>query len=221
MTQTDVTFCHNALKCLITKGLFCHSVSGRRLMAHVLPGMINSTSMPILDNPKYEVFAQEYFKTRNATQSACRAGFSEKSAHVQGSKLSHHRLIVARVKEIGERVSDNVVADLSITKEWVLVRLTRLYDIAETKQQVTPATRCLELIGKEIGMFQDVIPRELFTVMMSLMGAAVARHVQDATALEHIMQDWERINTAEPRQLKAGMVAEDRQSISPSDTGVA
>ncbi len=166
--------------------------------------------MPALVNPLHESFAQHYASSGKITQAALNAGYSEKTAHVSGSRTLKRDDVRERVKELREGVSRDVVVDMGLTKEWVLTRLQRLYGIAETKQQVTPATRCLELIGKEIGMFQDVIPRELFTVMMSLMGAAVARHVQDAGALERIMQDWERINTAEPRQLKAGMVAEDR-----------
>jgi hypothetical protein len=108
--------------------------------------------------------------------------------------------------------------DSALSKEWVLSELK--FVVVSNRGKAT-SVRPLELIGKEIGMFQDVIPRELFTVMMSLMGAAVARHVSDASALELIMQDWERINTAEPRQLKAGMVAEERHSSDPTNPDVA
>jgi hypothetical protein len=55
-------------------------------------------------------------------------------------------------------------------------------------------------------MFQDVIPREMFNLMMAAMGAAVSRYVMDASVLEQIIGEWERISIAEPRQLKAGMI---------------
>ena len=81
-----------------------------------------------------------------------------------------------------------------------------LEQIAEKKQQVSAATRCVELIGKELGMFQDVIPREVFHCMMAMMGQVVASLVSDAATLEQIIAGWERISLAEPRQIKAGML---------------
>ena len=55
-------------------------------------------------------------------------------------------------------------------------------------------------------MFQDVISREMFNLMMAAMGQTVTRFVQDASTLEQIVGEWERISIAEPRQLRAGIL---------------
>jgi len=153
-----------------------------------------------------EIFCQRKAKGDNNSQAAREAGYSERNPAVAANKLLQRQDIKERITELRERVSEHVVHEMKLSKDWVLTELQTLYTIAKRKEQVTPATRCLELVGKELGMFQDVIPREIFTLMMSLMGTSVSKHVTDSAVLERIVADWEIISVAEPKQLKSGMI---------------
>lgn len=176
-------------------------------------------AMAMLRNPKWEVYAQQRAKGFNKSQSARYAGYSEKSAAVQANHIEKNESVKQRIKELHDRVSERVVIEASLTKEWVLTELQDLYMMAKNKQLITPANRSLELIGKELGMFQDVVPREIFNLMMAAMGVAVTRYVTDPGVLERIIADWEQISIAEPRQLKSGMVpgAQSSKASDPSD----
>lgn len=55
--------------------------------------------MPELSNAKYEAFAQEYIIDFNGAQAAIRAGYSEKTARTQASKL-------LTIPDISERVAE-------------------------------------------------------------------------------------------------------------------
>ena len=172
--------------------------------------------MGLLVNAKHEVFAQEVAKGIDQAQAARNAGFSDKSIHVYASRLAHRPDIQARISELRDRGNSLAMAEVALSKEWVLTRLMALERIAENKGQVSAATRCVELIGKEIGMFQDVISREMFNLMMAAMGQTVTRFVQDASTLEQIVGEWERISIAEPRQLRAGILP--RSATDPDST---
>lgn len=60
--------------------------------------------------PKQEKFCVEYLVDLNATQAAIRAGYSEKTAHSQGSRLLENVEVQKRIKELREREFDNSIA---------------------------------------------------------------------------------------------------------------
>lgn len=72
--------------------------------------------------PRQEMFVEEYLVDRNATQAAIRAGYSEKTACEQGSRL------LANVKVFGEikRRQKDLQSKLGITHERVLREYARL-----------------------------------------------------------------------------------------------
>lgn len=120
---------------------------------------------------KHERFAREYVIDHNATQAAVRAGYSEKTAKQQGSRLLTNADILARVREL----QAEQVKRLSISADWVILKLKETLDQCmaavpvmvwdpELKCKVESgeyvfdskgAERALELIGKHIGMFTD------------------------------------------------------------------
>jgi phage terminase small subunit len=120
--------------------------------------------------PKQARFVAEYLKDLNAKQAAIRAGYSEKTAEVQGCRLLRN-VQVAQAVEAG-RAKQLAKAELAadVSKTWVL---SRLKENAERAMQAVPVTdrdgkengeytwnpnaanRSLELIGKELGMFTD------------------------------------------------------------------
>jgi phage terminase small subunit len=120
--------------------------------------------------PKQARFVAEYLKDLNAKQAATRAGYSEKTAEVQGCRLLRN-VQVAQAVEVGHaKQLAKAESDAAVSKAWVL---SRLKENAERAMQAVPVTdnegnetgeytwqpnaanRSLELIGKELGMFVE------------------------------------------------------------------
>jgi phage terminase small subunit len=128
-------------------------------------------------NPRQERFAREYAVDHNATQSAIRAGYSPKTAHVQGPRLLGN----ARVSRLIASLDQKAAAKLELDAQWVL---GQLHGVSQKCQQAQPvmvfdrasktmvpavdedgkaiyefdssgANRSLELIGKHLGMFTE------------------------------------------------------------------
>jgi phage terminase small subunit len=122
-------------------------------------------------NDKQERFIDEYLVDLNATQAAIRAGYKEKTARQQGSRLLTNADIQARIEELQQERAKKVQLDA----EWVLNRLKEISDKCMTAEPVevwdheartmvetgeyqfdsTGANRATELIGKHLGMFKD------------------------------------------------------------------
>jgi phage terminase small subunit len=75
-----------------------------------------------LKNKKHEKFCNEYIKDMNATQAAIRAGYSEKTAGAQASKLLKIVNIKTRVAELREAYLDENI----MTAKQVEYELTRI-----------------------------------------------------------------------------------------------
>ena len=164
--------------------------------------------MPLLKNARHESLAGYLAQGQTQQDAGVNAGYSERSAASQVCNLLKERAngIYDRVEELRNRGSERIVERVAIDKAWVLEKLIGIAEACIASKQYSPANKSLELVGKEMGMFQDVIPREIFSLMMAAMGAAVAELVSDAAVLEQIIQRWERISVAEPRQLRAGVL---------------
>lgn len=132
--------------------------------------------MPQELTQKQQRFVDEYLIDLNGKQAAIRAGYSEKTAEVQASRLLSNVKVAAAVAKAKEKVAER----LEISQDWVL---TNLKTVAERCMQTAPvldrkgnqvlvenaegdvvpaytfnsmgATRSLELLGKHIGMFSD------------------------------------------------------------------
>lgn len=102
-------------------------------------------------NPKQQRFVAEYLKDLNATQAAIRAGYSERTANEQGSRL----LANVSVREAVERGQGKIADKLELTAERVLQDLEEVRVRALGDGQYAPAVRAIELRGKHIGMFVD------------------------------------------------------------------
>lgn len=119
-----------------------------------------------LPNPKHERFASEFIKDLNSTQAATRAGYSAKTAHVQGSRLLRNASIVKRIEELKAKRSKK----LEINAEWVLKKLVENAEkaaqaepvldkegnpIGEYTYQGSVVNKALELIGQHVNFFPD------------------------------------------------------------------
>jgi phage terminase small subunit len=126
--------------------------------------------MPALKNSKQEQFCQEYLKDLNGTQAAIRAGYSESRAPQTASRLVTNGKVAARLEELKAERSERDRID----QDWVLQKLVENVERAMQADPVrdrdgnptgdyvyqgSVANKALELIGKHVGMFSDVLTR--------------------------------------------------------------
>jgi len=78
------------------------------------------TARPL--TPKQERFVDEYLVDLNATQSAIRAGYSEKTAH----SIGHENLRKPEIQALIERKRSKTAARLEVTRERVVNELARI-----------------------------------------------------------------------------------------------
>lgn len=69
--------------------------------------------------PKQRIFVAEYLKDLNATQAAIRAGYSEKSAHVNGPRMLDNAVVKAAIENAQVKREERTQIDA----DWVLKRL--------------------------------------------------------------------------------------------------
>jgi phage terminase small subunit len=121
-------------------------------------------------NPKQERFVHEYLVDLNPKAAYIRAGYKGRgsSADVTACKLLKNPKIAAAVKEARQAIAEKAIAELALTKEWVLdelidnVRkakqgepiLDSTASIVGYRKNFQAATAALALIGKELGMFK-------------------------------------------------------------------
>lgn len=99
--------------------------------------------------PKQAAFVREYLVDLNATQAAVRAGYSKKTAEVQGCRLLRN----AQVARAVEKQSSKAASKAEITIDWVLSGIREIGD----KKRVENATRlkAFELGGKYLKLFTE------------------------------------------------------------------
>ena len=123
--------------------------------------------------PKQQRFVEEYLIDLNATQSAIRAGYSEKTANEQGSRLLANVSISEAIAEAQNKRTERT----EITQDYVLTNIQKVIERCMQVQQVDNcltqtedgelaqafmfkeqgALKGLELLGKHLGMFKDKV----------------------------------------------------------------
>ncbi len=101
--------------------------------------------------PRQQRFVQEYLIDLNATQAAIRAGYSARTAEVQGPRLLGNVRVVEAIQSAQQALSERA----ECTQDEVMTDLKRQRDGAEKAAQWTAAIRATELRGKHIGMWKD------------------------------------------------------------------
>lgn len=107
---------------------------------------------------KERIFADEYIKTTNATQSAITAGYAENSASVTGSKMLRKPKVRQYIDAVMSERSKNTIA----TADEVLEYLTRVMNGEEKDAfgldvSVNDRTKAAELLGKRHMLFTDKV----------------------------------------------------------------
>lgn len=109
--------------------------------------------MPKLKNQKHELFCMEYLADLNATQSAIRSGYSEKTAGSIGQRLLKNVEIQKRIKELMEERSKRteITADKVIEELGAVAFNKSIACIGRDK------VKALELLGQHLGMFTEKV----------------------------------------------------------------
>lgn len=104
------------------------------------------------------IFADEYIKTTNATQSAIKAGYAEKSASSKGSQLLRKVKVRKYIDDVMEKRSKNTIA----TADEVLEYLTKVMNGEEKDAfgldiSIADRTKAAELLGKRHMLFTEKV----------------------------------------------------------------
>lgn len=99
-------------------------------------------------NEKQARFCSEYVATRNATQAAKAAGYSEKTAYSQGHKLLKHSEIQKKITELSAEVYQ---ANFVTAEELV----SGVADIFRNGQSDAAKLKAAELLARLLGLFPE------------------------------------------------------------------
>ncbi len=116
--------------------------------------------------PQEEVYAQ--LRAQGIEPQTCltQANLKIKSYKAYEAK---HPAITSRISALQDAAAADVIEKVTVSKEWVINELLRQYaangkvvqlidkagNLTEVPQKAMEAIKCLELIGKEMGMFVD------------------------------------------------------------------
>lgn len=98
-------------------------------------------------------FVDEYLIDLNATQAAIRAGYSEKTAQEQSSRL----LSNVKVKEAVEKAQEKVSKRALVTQEDVVKGLLTEAEWQGEGSSHSARVSAWEKLGKHLGMFKDKV----------------------------------------------------------------
>lgn len=86
------------------------------------------------------------------------AGYSERTAYSQGSRLLRNVEVRAELERHRSRAEEQS----QVTLRWVLDQLVQTYEEARSAERYGPAVTCLALLGKHLGLF-DKRPEPILT----------------------------------------------------------
>lgn len=103
--------------------------------------------------PNQKRFVEEYLKDLNGTQAAARAGYAEKSAVVQASRL----LTNANVANAIQSAMDKRSKRTEITAEYVLTTIKGTVERCREMDEYPGVLKGCELLGRHLKLFTDKI----------------------------------------------------------------
>lgn len=157
-------------------------------------------------SPKQEKFVQEYLIDLNATQAAIRAGYSEKTAQEQSSRLLSNVMVKAAISAAKNDRNERVKVD----QDYVLNK------IVETVERCSQAAPVIGKDGKPVLVKTptgEIVPAYAFDAMAVLKGTdQLAKHVglyeadnkQKAGALAELPREMVKAIVERLKQLNAG-----------------
>ncbi len=101
--------------------------------------------------PQQLRFCQRFIESDSATEACIAAGYSEKSAASQASRLLRKVNVLAEITRRQEGASERA----DIKEDDVIKMLLADREAAREAKQFGPSVRAAELIGRKLGMFVD------------------------------------------------------------------
>jgi hypothetical protein len=114
--------------------------------------------MAALRNPRHEQFAQLIAAGKTPAEAYGLVGYTERTAYTCGPRLLKQVSVRARVDELQQTVAVATVTRISLSREFVLRELMDNAMQAKKNQEWSASNRALELLGKELGMFNHPEP---------------------------------------------------------------
>ena len=126
--------------------------------------------MSTLHNTKHEHFAHLVAQGESPAKAYVLCGYSEKGAFQSGNRLLRTPTVFARVEELKRAVSERQTEKVALDRSWVRAKLMEIVNRAmqvepvrdnagrlrgEYTYQGSVAIKALELLGKDLGMFQS------------------------------------------------------------------
>jgi phage terminase small subunit len=122
--------------------------------------------------PKQAAFVREYLVDLNATQAAIRAGYSEKTADQQASRL----LTNVKVQEAVTKGREKLAHKVEVTTERVLGGLLAEATADDGPMCKGARVKAWELLGKHLGLLTDRSKVEVSGDVSALLAASVERY---------------------------------------------
>ncbi len=101
--------------------------------------------------PRQQRFCELFIQCDSATEACLKAGYSEKGADRQASRLLRNVGVMAEITRRREAASKRAEID----EDAVLKMLLEDREAARAAKQYGPAVRAAELLGRKMGMFID------------------------------------------------------------------
>lgn len=157
--------------------------------------IVKKKSGPVAGDPnkaltgKQKAFVEEYLVDLVGSKAAFRAGFSEKTARHESSRLLKMPHIKKAIAERQKEAADSTY----ITPEWVLKKIATTIASAEKANKHNEVLRGCELLGRHHSLFVD--------------RTEISGHDGDAIALKKVEEDVESFTSS-----IAGLAARSRKT---------
>lgn len=143
--------------------------------------------MPVLKNPKHELFAQAVAKGISGPDAYIGAGYdvAPNVASPCASRLLTNAKIQARLAEIQQRGADKAVKAVALSREWVLTRLMKHADVCLGDIKIKAVRAVKSRLKDETGGFTDVVATT--EIEITERDAAAANRALELLGREHGM----------------------------------
>lgn len=145
--------------------------------------------MPVLNNPKYELFAQARARGLTLKESYIAAGFKSQNPKSQARMavdIGNKPQVLERIYEIQTERAERSTKAITYERDDVIRELWETYHAAREEGKHAAAKGCLELLGLERGMF----PRQSKTLTGKIDPIA---GMDDAALLTYIGQAFKEL----------------------------
>ena len=132
-------------------------------------------------NEKQELFVQHYILTRNASEAARLAGYSERSARNQGSRLLQEEAIQQRIYDAEQEMTTDVD---------VISELENQYSYAKGHGHTNSAIKALEILSRVRG--NKTNDEDILNVEKIIEDIQQAMKIVGKTEMQKLMKTCER-----------------------------